>query len=275
MPQISCIIPTYNRWPLVLEAVDSVLAQTHSDWELLVIDDGSTDGTPKLLAEQRPQVRLLRQENQGVSAARNRAAQESSGEWLAFLDSDDFWLPNKLEAQAAHLAAHPECRICQTEEVWIRRGVRVNPRHKHRKGEGDCFARSLELCVISPSSVMVRRDLWAETGGFDERLPVCEDYDLWLRITCSEQVGLLPEALVVKRGGHADQLSRSQPVMDGFRLEAMAKLLKSRLLRPEQKAQTLAELVRKCRIVVAGCRKRGKTDEAEQWSNFLAQAQNL
>jgi len=261
MPEVSVIIPTHNRCELVREAIASVCAQTHRDFELIVVDDGSDDGTRELVREF-PTVRYTFQENRGVSAARNRGVTLSRGRLLAFLDSDDFWQPRKLEMQAAFFTAHPEARICQTEELWLRNGVRVNPHQKHCKPSGDIFTRSLQLCLVSPSAVMMHRELFAQSGGFDESLPACEDYDLWLRIAAREPVYLIEEPLVVKRGGHADQLSHKFWGMDRFRVAALRKLLDSEILLPEQQRQAAAVLRTKCRILAHGARRRGKDSEA-------------
>ncbi|MBN1518052.1 glycosyltransferase family 2 protein [Candidatus Sumerlaeota bacterium] len=270
-PTIAVIIPTFNRAALAAEALKSVLEQTFTDFECVVVDDGSTDGTCDQLDVSDERVCLLRLErNMGVSAARNRGVAATRAPWIAFLDSDDFWHSRKLELQMEFLRAHPQLRICQTEDVWIRHSVRVNPMRKHAKGEGDCFARSLELCVISPSTVMLSRGLFEETGGFDESLPVCEDYDLWLRIACREPVGLIKEPLATRRGGHADQLSSSELVMDRFRIRAIDKLLSAGCLNAEQTQQAVAELERKCRIVAHGAEKRGKQDEAESMRQLAA-----
>ncbi|MBI5582840.1 MAG: glycosyltransferase [Deltaproteobacteria bacterium] len=266
-PLISVIIPTYNRAPLVVEAVDSVLAQSCRDFELIVIDDGSTDDTEARLALLRGRLHYLRQERSGVSAARNRGLALASGEWVAFLDSDDLWLPRKLELQTDFLARHPEAEICQTEEIWIRNGRRVNPRLRHAKPAGDIFEPSLALCLVSPSAVMLRKSLLATLGPgpFDPQLPACEDYDLWLRIACRKPVFLIEEALVIKRGGHADQLSRSTPALDRYRIQALIKLLQSDELSAGQSAAAFRELERKCRIYGQGCLKRGKTEEGEYY----------
>lgn len=257
MPEVSVIVPTYNRREFVREAMASVYAQTCLDFELLVVDDGSTDGTAEVMREF-PDARYLWQENRGVSAARNAGAAASRGHLLAFLDSDDLWQPSKLATQVAFFQAHPEAQICQTEEIWLRNGTRVNPHHKHRKPSGDIFARSLELCLVSPSAVMLRRAFFEQCGGFDENLPACEDYDLWLRIAVMEPVHLLDEPLVIKRGGHADQLSRQFWGMDRFRVKALCKLLDSGVLFPEQRQQTVATLHAKCAILAQGARKRGQ-----------------
>lgn len=260
MPEVSVIIPTHNRRELVREAIASVGAQTHQDFELIVVDDGSDDGTREMVREF-PAVRYTFQKNRGVSAARNRGAALSRGRLLAFLDSDDFWQPQKLEIQAAFFTAHPAARICQTEELWLRNGVRVNPHQKHRKPSGDIFTRSLQLCLVSPSAVMMRRALFEQSGGFDETLPACEDYDLWLRIAAREPIYLIEEPLVVKRGGHADQLSHKFWGMDRFRVAALRKLLDSAILLPEQQRQAAAVLRTKCRILAQGAQRRGKDGE--------------
>lgn len=257
MPHVSVIIPTYNRRDLVREAIASVLAQTYRDFELVVVDDGSNDGTAEAVREIAG-VRYFYQPNRGVSAARNRGVALSNGELLAFLDSDDIWQSRKLESQVAFFGAHPQAQICQTEEIWLRHGVRVNPHNKHRKFGGDIFARSLELCLVSPSAVMLRRELFERVGGFDEGLPACEDYDLWLRIAATVPVHLIATPFVIRRGGYADQLSRRFWGMDRFRVTALCKLLGAAVLSPEQQRLAVAILQKKCAILAQGARKRGK-----------------
>jgi glycosyltransferase involved in cell wall biosynthesis len=262
LPLVSVILPTYNRAAWAAEAVDSVLRQKGTTFELIVVDDGSSDETPRVLAAYGDRLQLLRLTHGGVSRARNRGVVASRGDLLAFLDSDDLWQPGKLAAQVAFMEAHPELAICQTEEIWVRNGRRVNPRQRHRKTAGMFFERSLELCLVSPSAVMMRRSLFEAFGGFDESLPACEDYDLWLRIGCRHPVGLIDAPLVVKRGGHADQLSR-MPGLDRFRIRAIARLLAAGTLTRAQQAAAVSILRAKCRIYAAGCRKRGRMDEAK------------
>jgi glycosyltransferase involved in cell wall biosynthesis len=269
-PSVSVIIPTFNRWPLVGAAIESVLAQTYSDFELIVVDDGSTDGTGAELARFGSRLRLLTQPNRGVSAARNLAVRHARGSYLAFLDSDDLWLPSKLAIQTAFMKQNPSVKICQTEEIWIRNGVRVNPKAKHRKPSGDIFFPSLELCLVSPSAVMLTRELFEQAGGFDETLPVCEDYDLWLRIAVDHFVPLIDEPLVVKRGGHADQLSRSLWGMDRYRVLALQKLLRSGL-GGERRLAGLEVLRRKVAVLADGARKRGKLAEAQAYETILTE----
>jgi glycosyltransferase involved in cell wall biosynthesis len=255
------IIPTYNRWPMLREAVDSVLAQTYRDFELIVVDDGSTDSSTARLARITEPIRIISQSRRGVAAARNAGARAAQGQYLAFLDSDDLWLPQKLAVQSVFMSTRPDIAICQAEEIWVRNGIRINPKARHKKPSGDIFYRSLELCLVSPSAVMMTRALFDEIGGFDEALPVCEDYDLWLRIAVEHSVPLLPEPLVVKRGGHADQLSRSLWGMDRFRITALQKLLRSGLTGAHRQ-WVLDIMRRKAAIVAAGARKRGRYDDA-------------
>ncbi len=265
MPTVSVIIPTYNRREYVREAIASVVAQTYQDFELIVVDDGSDDDTATIVADFSsvcPSMRYVRQANQGVSSARNTGVALSSGPYLAFLDSDDVWQPPKLERQLAFLSTHPQASICQTEEIWLRRGVRVNPHAKHRKTGGDIFARSLERCLVSPSAVMLGRALFDRVGGFDPCLPACEDYDLWLRIGATQPIHLLDTPLVIKRGGHPDQLSHRFWGMDRFRVRALQKLLDSGLLSAEQRRLTVRVLHEKCAVLARGARKRGKSGQA-------------
>jgi glycosyltransferase involved in cell wall biosynthesis len=254
---ISVIISTYNRAGFIGEAVRSVLAQSHPPGEVIVVDDGSTDGTGAVLAAYTDRIAYIRQTHAGVSAARNRGIGLARGEWLAFLDSDDLWLPGKLEGQLRHLSAHSLLRVAQTEELWLRNGMRVNPRKYHRKPEGHCFDRLLERCLVSPSAVLIHRSIFESVGCFDEAFPACEDYDLWLRIGCRYPIGLLREPLVIKRGGHPGQLSATVPALDLYRIRAIEKLLRSGVLTRVQQVAALEELARKCAIYGAGCRKRG------------------
>ena len=223
-PKVSVIIPAFNRSRMLCEAIDSVLQQDYDNFELIVVDDGSTDGTPEALRSYQDGIIYIRQENKGVSVARNRGLEAASGDLIAFLDSDDLWLPGKLSCQVEFFNTHPDAMICQTEETWIRNHVRVNPKNRHKKASGMIYKRSLELCLVSPSAVMIKKPLFEIVGNFDEDLPACEDYDLWLRISCRFPVFLIDEPLIIKRGGHKDQLSKS-PGLDKFRIHAIKKML--------------------------------------------------
>jgi glycosyltransferase involved in cell wall biosynthesis len=269
-PLVSVVIPTYNRAYCLAEAVDSVLAQELRGFELIVVDDGSTDDTPRLLEGYGEAVRTLRRENHGVSAARNAGIAAARAELIAFLDSDDLWLPGKLRRQVEFFTSHPKALICQTEELWVKNGRRVNPGKRHRKRGGMIFEPSLDLCLVSPSAVMARRELFERVGLFDESLPACEDYDLWLRVSCRFPVHLIETPLIVKRGGHADQLSRAWG-LDQFRITAMVQLLNGDILNEVQRQAARRVLQQKCVVYAGGCRKRGRMAEAGHYEQ-LAQA---
>lgn len=258
---VSVIIPTFNRAGLVIEAVESVLAQRGPSFELIVVDDGSTDDTGPALRSPGRDLTLLTRPNLGVSAARNAGAARASGRYLAFLDSDDLWLPGKLARQTAFFEDHPDALICQTEEKWIKNGRPLKPRPKHRKPSGMIFEPSLALCLVSPSAVMIRNRFFREMGGFDESLPACEDYDLWLRISSRQPIHLIPDTLVIKRGGHQDQLSAA-PALDKYRIRSLRKILATEPLTTDQRQAVLRTLRKKCAIYAAGCEKRGRPAEA-------------
>lgn len=256
MVKVSVIIPVYNRTLQLKSAVDSVLAQTFKDIEVLVIDDGSTvDIGPFVAAD--PRVKIVRQKNRGVSAARNAGIKLARGKYIALLDSDDAWLPEKLIKQVKYMDEHPELLISQTEDIWFRHGQRVNPHNKHQKKAGDIFIDSLELCLISPSAVIMRRELFDKVGLFDETLLACEDYDLWLRVTSRYPVGLLPEQLIVRYAGHPDQLSVKYWGLDRFRVRSLTKILRMELS-AEQREALKKVLKQKLNILMTGAGKRGR-----------------
>jgi GT2 family glycosyltransferase len=263
---VSVVIPTYNRRAVVREAVVSACAQRGVTAEIIVVDDGSSDGSAAVLQRQfGTRIRVLRTANHGVAAARNRGVAASAGGFVAFLDSDDLWLPDKLAAQVAFFATHPDAQICQTGEVWMRNGVRVNPHTHHRKPSGAIFEPSLRLCLVSPSAVMLRRSLFERVGGFDESLPACEDYDLWLRILRTTPVWLVDRPLVIKRGGHTDQLSRRFWGMDRFRVATLLRLLVEGNLPDAYRDATLQVLAEKCAILANGAARRGRHEEAQRY----------
>ncbi len=244
---------------MLREAIESVLSQTFRDFELIVVDDGSTDGTGLLAEEYRNRIRYIRRSNGGVSAARNTGIAASDAPFIAFLDSDDTWLPRKLEAQAGYIRENPHIDMHQTGDIWIRRGRRVNPGARHAKLSGRIFIPSLELCLISPSAVVLRRELLERHGAFDEDLPACEDYDLWLRLTLHCESGLVPERLVVRRGGHADQLSSRFWGMDRFRVYSIMKLLgrEGGSMDPRDRLAAERSAREKCGVLLHGARRRG------------------
>ncbi|MBF0257304.1 MAG: glycosyltransferase [Desulfamplus sp.] len=313
---ISVIIPTFNRGWCINEALESVLDQNYllmhpifqncqsknhqlnsnrfqSDQpsvEVIVVDDGSTDNTHEILKPLIDQglIKLLKQKNKGVSAARNFGIRQSCGDFIAFLDSDDLWLPDKLSCQMDFFAKNPEAMICQTEEIWIRNGKRVNPKHKHKKLSGMIFEPSLHLCLVSPSAVMMRREFFSIKGLFDEALPACEDYDLWLRTSTDMPIWLIDRPFIIKRGGHNDQLSSAHS-LDKYRIRSIQNLLENSsnectntdsfdktlgnipdqtnlhrgTLNNSQRDAAIHVFREKCSIYSQGCLKRGKIEEAQ------------
>lgn len=272
MPTVSVIIPTYNRSWALKRAIDSVLAQDFQDFEVVVVDDGSTDSTSQIL-ESYPRICVVRQRRRGVSAARNAGIARTAGRLITFLDSDDLWLPAKLSTQVEFFQSRADALICQTEEIWIRNGHRVNPKKRHRKYSGMIFEQSLKLCIVSPSAVMIRRHLFDEIGTFDETLHMCEDYDLWLRASCRFPVHLIEVPLVIKHGGHPDQLSK-QWGADRFRIRSLQKILESDLLNFRQYCAAVEVLRNKCSIYAAGCTKRGRDQEANHYMRIADQYSN-
>jgi len=265
---VSVIIPSFNRAYCLPECIRSVLRQ--GGFELIVVNDGSTDDTVKVL-KSFSDIRVIHlANNQGVSYARNQGIEQAKGSLICFLDSDDLWEIGKLEAQVKWMQDHPECQAVYTDEIWIRNGVRVNPMFKHQKYSGDIFKQCLPLCIVSPSSVMLRKTLLDEVGVFDESMPVCEDYDLWLRIAVRYPFTFLNDQLIIKRGGHKDQLSRKYWGMDRWRIYALEKLLRGDDLNSEQREWVKDMLIEKSTILIKGFEKRGKTEEAGIYRNLLA-----
>jgi glycosyltransferase involved in cell wall biosynthesis len=272
---ISVIIPVYNRCNLIDRAIKSVLEQTRRPDEIIVIDDGSTDGTDKIIINSYPDIILLKQKNRGVSCARNNGIKNAKGTWITLLDSDDEWLPEKLEKQLMTLQDNSSSQICHTDEIWIRNGVRVNPMKKHRKYGGNIYKYCLPLCVISPSSVMIHKDIFKDVGLFDENLPVCEDYDLWLRICSRYPVLYLRKKLIKKYGGHDDQLSLRYWGMDRFRIRALEKMINDPILSENNRKATVATAINKGRILQKGFLKHNHKEEAEKMMKKLAELETL
>lgn len=275
-PLVSTIIPTFNRSRLLPRAVASVLDQTFQDFELVIVDDGSTDETFGIVkAFDDPRIRYIFQPNHGVSSARNLGIRNSEGTFLAFLDSDDEWMPAKLEKQLEALEDNPGYMIVHTDEIWIRNGRRLNQKHKHRKYGGWVFLRCLPLCVISPSSILLHRKVFSDIGNFNEKLPVCEDYEMWLRMASKYPVLFLDQPLLKKYGGHSGQLSEKYWGMDVFRAKALSERIISGDLSPRQERLAIKELARKYRILEKGCGKRGKKTEAANFRSKARKCENL
>jgi len=274
MGNSAVVIPVHNRPVSLLRALESIRAQSRAVAECVVVDDGSTESlenSRRFLEKEISGGKWLRfSENLGVSAARNAGVVLTSAKWICFLDSDDCWMPEKLERQLAWHAENPAVRISQVEEAWIRNGQRVNKPDEWKPGEGDIFSKAVERCAISPSAIMMRRDLWEEQGGFDEEFRVCEDYELWLRITDGEPVGLVEggNALVEKHGGRSDQLS-AYPAMDRHRVAILLRFLGSTDL-PSDKRELVCRAIReKAKIVAMGAAKRGNVGREKLFAELL------
>ena len=269
---ISVIIPTFNRASYLNDCIDSVLKQTYCNIEVIVIDDGSTDETEQVLKAYKDKIISSYQDNKGVSSARNKGVSSASGDWLAFLDSDDYWLPNKLESQVKHLLKFSDLKWIHCDEIWIRNGVRVNPKKKHGKQGGQIFKQCLALCCVSPSAVMIEKDFYLANGGFRNDFPVCEDYDLWLKLAKQEPIGFVSDALVIKRGGHEDQLSRFIG-LDLYRLEALVWQLENSNLDSNEQTLVRDWVRRRFVILEKGYKKHHKQKELkilyEKYAKFI------
>lgn len=267
-PIFSVIIPTYNRVDYLCFAVESVLEQTFKELELIIVDDGSTDGTKNMVsAYSDPRIKYVYHDNKGVSYSRNRGLELSRGDFIAFLDSDDRWVPHKLETTLKYINEFPDIRIFHTEEIWYKNGRIQNQKKKHKKPDGYVYLNALPICCIGMSTAVVSKEVINEVGMFDVSLPACEDYDFWLRTTIRYEVKLIPEYLTIKYGGRPDQLS-SRLSLDKFRIRSLEKMLNSNMQDKEMYAKTREELVRKCGIFSKGAKKRGKFVEAEHYSQL-------
>ena len=262
--KISVVIPTFNRIRLVARAIDSVLKQSLNPYEIIVVDDGSDDGTSEMIQNKYKSIKLIQQQNNGVSAARNNGIKHAKGDWIALLDSDDEWTEKKLENQVDRLIKTPEYDFCHTNEIWIRNGVRVNQRKKHEKYGGYIFDKCLDICRISPSSVLFRKNILDHVGWFDDQLPVCEDYDLWLRITAEYRILFIDEPLIIKYGGHDDQLSHGVEGIEFFRIKSLENLLERSELSTDNRILSIQMIIKKYNIYLNGLVKRKKQGEADQ-----------
>ena len=274
--KISVIIPTYNRKKTLARAIQSVINQSLSPFEILIIDDGSNDGTEEWVKENFQNIKYIYQNNRGVSSARNIGIENANGDWVAFLDSDDEWLSNKLHEQVKAIESNPKIKLFHTNEIWVRNGVRVNQMKKHKKYGGYIFEKCLDMCRVSPSSVLIQKEVFDNIGVFDESLRVCEDYDLWLRITSKYPVVFLDVPLIYKYGGHADQLSKVNDGIESYRIQSLEKIINSGFLSDEQKVLAVNALVNKMKIYSKGLKKRKKLDALQDikkniqyWINMI------
>ncbi len=275
--KVSVIIPTLNRINTLQRAIDSVIAQSFKSIEIIVVDNGSSDGSVNMLKKNYPTVKLIHEHKSGVSASRNKGIMYAKNTWIAFLDSDDAWDQKKLEKQINLLHnSHDKYRLIHTNEIWIRNGKKINQMKKHQKFGGYIFDECLSLCCISPSSVLIDRSIFDDMGLFNENLPVCEDYDMWLRICSKEAVLFIDEKLTFKYGGHKDQLSKSYWGMDRFRVNSIENLILNYDLNTDQKNKSMATLIKKLKIIINGAKKRNNssviseyTKKLKYWEEFI------
>ena len=257
---ISVVIPSYNRKDFLKRSIDSAINQTKKPLEIIVVDDGSTDGTETMIKSDYDFVKFIKQKNKGVSAARNIGIKVSIGEWICFLDSDDEWKKDKLEKQINAMKSNPGYKFFHSNEIWIKNGLRINQKKKHKKYGGDIFDKCLDMCRISPSSVMINKTVFDEVGNFNEGLVVCEDYELWLRICDKYKVFFIDEPLIIKYGGHQGQLSYSIKSIENHRIKALEYLILENLNR-KNKRHAIQMLLSKLNIYLKGLVKRRKNDE--------------
>lgn len=261
------VIPAFNRSHLLPRTLDSVQRQTLLPLEVIVVDDHSTEDITSALQNFR--VRTIQSVGKGVSAARNTGVRAAAGTWVAFLDSDDEWAPDKLQKQMQFAQQNPHCSLIHTNEIWKRNGKIVPQLTKHQKFGGRIFKMCAEQCLIAASSVLVKKDFLLKVGLFDESFIVCEDFDLWLRITAMEDVGFLNEALTIKHGGHPEQLSLKHHSMDLWRVRALAKHIVSPFLTAGEKEALSLSLKNKAEILLNGFKKYPNAELAHEVQTYL------
>jgi len=277
---VSVIVPTFNRQHFLKKAIGSILRQSCRCSEIIIVDDGSSDGTRGLIRtltrDADVPLRYIRQENKGPAAARNLGIRHAVCDYVAFLDSDDYWHPAKLEQQFTAMQHSPEYHISHTREKWLRRGKHLNQKKKHQPGRGNIFQQCLQLCAVGMSTVMAKKDLFTVTGFFDESYPCCEDYELWLRVSAAYPFLLIDEPLTVKQGGRDDQLSQQYRIgMDRFRIRAMEQLLKQGNLDVVQQSVTTRELVKKLTIYGNGCLRHDRGNEGRKYLDRARELQQM
>ena len=260
MELISVVVTTFNRADLIRRALNSVINQTENNLEIIVIDNNSTDNTQEIIKNEFPEVRLFKHDKKGVSSARNRGILESTREWIAFLDSDDEWHKEKISIQLNEIKINPGVKLIHTDEIWIKNGKHINQKKKHKKSGGWIFSDCLAQCCISPSSVIINRKIFNDYGLFNEELEVCEDYDLWLRITAFEPVHYINKKLTIKYGGHCDQLSKSLWGMDRYRIMALESLIYNSTIDKEKKNMVINTIIEKLNIIIQGAKKRNNQE---------------
>jgi len=264
---ISVIIPTFNRANFLKKAIQSVLSQTYQGFELIVVDDGSTDNTYKIISEFKNNIVYIKQKNRGPAAARNTGIKRAGNKFLAFLDSDDCWDKEKLAIQIDEMQKKPFYLISHTREIWYKNSKLLSQKKKHKKYHGYIFDKCLPLCAVGMSTVMIKKELFERVGEFDENFPCCEDYDFWLRVSARHPFLFIDKPLTLKDGGRPDQLSFIYRTgIDKFRIQAIVKVLEAgNILSDNHRRLAMKELKRKCRIYGNGCVKHERIKEGKYY----------
>jgi glycosyltransferase involved in cell wall biosynthesis len=250
---VSVIIPTYNRVKFLPACINSVLKQSIPVEEIIVVDNNSSDGTVNYIRDKFKMVRVLIERNKGVSFARNLGILNSKNNWVAFLDSDDEWMPDKIQKQIELIKRlNYKVNFIHTNEKWVRNNIILNQKKKHAKKGGYIFQDCLDICKISPSSTLIKKSLFDQYGLFNTKFKVCEDYELWLRFTSKIEIGYINEVLIKKNGGHNDQLSKKYWGIDRYRIKALEKLIVTNNLTIEYKVMAVKKLIEKINILILG-----------------------
>jgi glycosyltransferase involved in cell wall biosynthesis len=222
MPRVSITIPTFNCARFLGRAIDSALAQTYGDYEIVVVDDGSTDDTREVLARFGDKIRYVYQANGGLSSARNLALSHAAGEFVAYLDADDLWYPHRLETQVAFLDAHEECGFVHSDVTIIDEADRVihrrfNAENGREVPEGHCTLNLLRRCHVQIPTVLERRACIERVGNFDGRLKTAQDYLHWIRIAMDGMaIGYIAEPLAMYRRTTSSLSSSPRRVLDDY-----------------------------------------------------------
>ncbi|MDD4294806.1 MAG: glycosyltransferase family A protein [Candidatus Omnitrophica bacterium] len=272
-PYFSIIIPAYNRQKYLKIAVESVLAQSFNDYELIIIDDASNDNTEsyiKNISTIHHSINYIKNpKNLGISKSRNVGLKNAKGEFICFLDSDDRFRHDKLQITYNYIKEKTDIKIFHTKELWFKNGQYLEPKVYHENPNGYIFKNTVKLCCISPSTAAIHKSIFSDIGIFDENLPVCEDYDLWLRITARYSVALIPLYLTIKQGGLPDQMSQKFSCMDKFRIYALEKILASNTLNPDNYKIAVNELIKKCEIYIKGASKHNNYSDLDKYTKII------
>ena len=259
----SAIIPTHNRYRLLKRALESIYSQTLPPTEVIVVDDGSSDKTKKIVNDF-GDILYMYQENSGVSSARNKGLKYAKSEFVAFLDDDDTWHKEKMAQQMEFLKHNPQFLWCYSDEKWVRDNKEVTVPKKYHKPKHNTFLEHIAFCNIAPSSVVIHKKIFDEIGCFDERLKVCEDYDLWLRILQHYPAGLVEKKLITKYAQETNQLGFCKNI-ESFRVLALEKHLKSKYHKEVKEV-----LIQKYTRLYQGALKRGLYSAKKYHKRLLA-----